>query len=102
MSTSILLIIILLPIIGGLAEGLIPFKERTARNIFIETVVLITSILVWVTIINKPTGTLEVLKFTGDLVFAFKMDGLGMIFAGLISALWPLATLYSFEYMEKE
>ena len=102
MNTSILLIIILLPIIGGLAEGLIPFKERTARNIFIETVVVITSILAWVTIINKPTGTLEVLKFTGDLVFAFKMDGLGMIFAGLISALWPLATLYSFEYMEKE
>ena len=25
-----------------------------------------------------------------------------MVFAGLVSALWPLATLYAFEYMTKE
>ena len=102
MNTYVLLIAIFLPILGGILTGIIPFKGRTARNIFVETVVIITSIIMWLVILNKPQGSIEVLKFTGDLVFAFKMDGLGMIFAGLISSLWPLATLYSFEYMEKE
>ena len=102
MNSYVLLIAIFLPILGGILTGVIPFKGRTTRNIFVETVVILTSIVMWTIIINKPQGSFEVLKFTGDLVFAFKMDGLGMIFAGLISSLWPLATLYSFEYMEKE
>ena len=38
-------------------------------------------------------------KFTGDLAIAFRVDGMGMVFAGLVSFLWPLATLFSFEYM---
>ena len=33
---------------------------------------------------------------------SFKIDGMSMIFAGLVSVLWPLATLYAFEYMEHE
>ncbi|SDA74998.1 multicomponent Na+:H+ antiporter subunit D [Lachnospiraceae bacterium G11] len=102
MNSYVLLIAIFLPILGGILTGVIPFKGRTTRNIFVETVVIITSIIMWAIILNKPQDSIEVLKFTGDLVFAFKMDGLGMIFAGLISSLWPLATLYSFEYMEKE
>ena len=102
MNSYVLLIAIFLPILGGILTGVIPFKGRTKRNIFVEIVVIITSIIMWLIILNKPQGSIEVLKFTGDLVFAFKMDGLGMIFAGLISSLWPLATLYSFEYMEKE
>ena len=31
-----------------------------------------------------------------------KIDGMSMVFAGLISVLWPIATLYSFEYMSTE
>jgi len=102
MSTSIFLIAILLPIFGGIISRVIPFEKRQHRNIFVEIITLMTAVLVWYMILQQPKGTLEVFRFTGDLVIAFKMDGLGMIFAGLISALWPLATLYSFEYMEKE
>ena len=31
---------------------------------------------------------------------SYKIDGMTMVFAGLVSILWPLATLYGFEYME--
>lgn len=65
-------------------------------------VVIFTSILMWHLILTGPTETLEVMKFTGNLVFAFRLDGLGLVFSGLVSLLWPLATLYAFEYMEKE
>jgi len=40
-----------------------------------------TAVLVWYMILQQPKGTLEVFRFTGDLVIAFKMDGLGMIAA---------------------
>lgn len=102
MNILVLLIAILLPIFGGIISRIIPFSKRQQRNIFVEALVIMTSVLVWYIILNRPNGTLEVMRFTGDLVFAFKMDGLGSVFAGLISALWPLATLYAFEYMEKE
>lgn len=102
MNTFMLLIVIFLPVLGGIITGLAPFKTRTARNIFIETVVVITSACVWFMLFNRPKGDIEIFRFTENLVIALKLDGLGMIFAGLISALWPLATLYSFEYMEKE
>ncbi len=32
----------------------------------------------------------------------FGIDGCAMVFAGLVSVLWPLASLYGFEYMEHE
>ena len=41
-------------------------------------------------------------NFTGNLTIAFKVDGMAIVFAGLVSFLWPFATLYAFEYMTKE
>lgn len=37
-----------------------------------------------------------------DGLFLFKIDGLGALFAVMISLLWPLATLYGFSYMSHE
>ena len=42
----------------------------------------------------------EVVHFVRNLAISFKIDGMTMVFAGLVSILWPLATLYAFEYME--
>ena len=33
---------------------------------------------------------------------SFRLDGLGRVFSGLVAFLWPLATLYAFEYMRHE
>lgn len=37
-----------------------------------------------------------------DGLFMFRIDGLGALFAVMISLLWPLATLYGFSYMSHE
>lgn len=95
-------IVILVPFLGGILIPLIPFKSRTARNIYTEGLILINAVLVAVLLFNPPQGVLEVIKFTGNLRFAFKVDGMATLFAGMISFLWPLATLYAFEYMTKE
>ena len=39
-------------------------------------------------------------RFTGNLSVSFRLDGFGTVFAAIVSVLWPLATLFSFEYMK--
>ncbi len=102
MNKALLLIVILLPVLGGCCIPLIPWKKRKYMEVFLEGIVLLTSILVWWLLWHRPTDVFEVARFTGNLTIAFQIDGLSMVFAGLISALWPLATLYAFEYMKHE
>ena len=102
MNEVMLLIIVLFPLAAGVLIPLLPFKNRRWMMIYIETVVVINSILVWLLLFNRPDGAFTLLKFTGNLSVTFHLDGLACIFAGLVSALWPLATLYSFEYMKHE
>ena len=61
---------------------------------------LLTTVLTWITILNRPAGDFVLLQFTQSLNISFKLDGFGCLFAGMVSILWPLATLYAFEYME--
>ena len=71
-------------------------------EIYIEAMVVINSILVWTIILGPDHAPHSLVTFTGNLEISFCADGLGMLFAGLVSALWPLAVLYSFPYMEHE
>ncbi|MCR5268555.1 MAG: proton-conducting membrane transporter [Lachnospiraceae bacterium] len=96
------LITILLPIFGSILIPLLPFKSRRMRCIYTEALVILNSILVYMTIFLDRQVACEVIHFTGDLSIAFEMDDLSVVFAGLVAFLWPLATLYSFEYMKKE
>lgn len=93
---------ILIPFIAGAFVKAFPFKERAHKEIFLETMVVLNSILVWYLIFNSNGEVFTLANFTGGLYIAFKIDGLSKIFAGLVSFLWPLATLYAFEYMTKE
>lgn len=100
MSQYWILVAILLPIIGGVATRFISFKEQKQMFLFVEIYVIITSVIVWGLLLGGTTETFHVVHFINDLSISFKIDGLAMVFAGLVSVLWPLATLYAFEYME--
>lgn len=102
MSEVMLFIIVLIPVLWSILIPMLPFKKRGHMMIFIEAIVLINSILVWLLLWNRPEGTFTLLRFTGDLSVTFRLDGMACVFAGLVSVLWPLATLYSFEYMKHE
>lgn len=102
MNTSMMVAVVLLPIFGGALIPLLPFKTRKQMMIYVETLVGINSILVLCTLFAQPEGTFTLFRFTGNLSVSFRLDGLGTLFAGLVSVLWPLATLYSFEYMKHE
>lgn len=102
MNPIMMLAVILIPVIGGGLLPLIPFRSRRQMEVYLETVVILTSLLVYSLLMNPPQTTLAVVHFTNDLTISFRVDGMTMIFAGLVATLWPFATLYAFEYMKHE
>lgn len=102
MNAGIMVVVVLLPILFGVLIPLLPFKERRHMMIYLEGIVLVTSLLVWTMLLVQPEGRFVLFRFTGNLSVSFRLDGLGTVFAGIVSTLWPLATLYSFEYMKHE
>lgn len=102
MSEILMFIAILIPVIGGALIMVLPFKNRKMKCFYIETIVVLNSLLVFCLLMNRPEGRFEIVNFVNNLSLSLRIDGLSMVFSGLVAALWPLATLYAFEYMTKE
>ena len=102
MQSYWLLIAIIIPLLCGGMIPLIKFKSRKALCVYTELIAIITSIIVFAIVTHRPTDSFILFSFTGNLTVEFRLDGAGTVFATLIAFLWPLATLYSFEYMTKE
>lgn len=97
-----IILVILIPFIAGILVPVIPFGKRWQKELFLEAAVVLNSILVWYLLLHHSDSTFLLAHFTGNLSISFRVDGVSMVFAGLVSALWPFATLYAFEYMTKE
>ncbi len=95
-------VVIILPMLTGIVAFFFPFRSRKQMEIFLMSMVTLTSVLVWYLILRETVESFVVVYFTGNLQIKLEMDGLSKVFAGLISVLWPFSTLYSFEYMEHE
>ena len=100
MNSSLLLIAVILPMIGGLIVNFL--KNRTLTKVVTFGFVLMTSIVLWFIILNGQIEDLTFLTFTSNLKLVFSPDKLGMFFAGIIATLWPFTTLYAFEYLEDD
>ncbi len=102
MSQYWILAAIILPILGGIGIPLLPFRKRRQMLLYIEAVTLLTSAVVGALILSGTTQTFHVVRFVNELSISFRIDGMTMVFSGLVAVLWPLATLYAFEYMTHE
>lgn len=102
MKPVMMVIVVFLPFLAGIAVPLIPFKKRTHMGVFLESAVILNSLLVYSLLLHPTAENYNLVRFTGNLTLSFQIDGMSMVFAGLVSALWPLATLYAFEYMKHE
>ena len=92
-----LLLPALLCLTGGPAALLL--KKRHSRNLFVFGITLLSSLLlVWICQAGDlPEFTL--LRITELFSLSFRVDPSARIFLLLIAFLWPLASLYAFEYM---
>ena len=102
MGLYILLVPILFPILVGMGMLFFPFKQVRTRNIFVEITVIANTVLtVWL-LSHAPQGTLHLFSLGEKLPLTLHIDGFATFFGYIISLLWPLATLYTFEYMRHE
>ncbi|MBQ7152089.1 MAG: hypothetical protein IJR94_07555 [Synergistaceae bacterium] len=102
MNEKFLLLPILLPCVAALMLPAIKFPNKKIRNIFIECSVILNTIIILLLVAYPPVNTLTLFRLSERAGFALRLDGLGMVFGVLIALLWPLTTLYAFEYMSHE
>ncbi|MBQ9373292.1 MAG: proton-conducting membrane transporter, partial [Oscillospiraceae bacterium] len=93
---------ILLPMLGGAGLLLLKKKQAGTAKLLALALTCATSILVWALILTGSTATFRLASFTDGLVVAYRLDGLGRFFAGILATLWPLTVLYALSYMEHE
>ena len=97
-----ILIAILLPIAGGGWMLLHPMRSKTPREIYVMAVSLLTSGLTGGLIFTARGTVLTLGSIYRGLTFAFRVDSLSLVFLAIVAILWPIAVLYSFEYMSHE
>lgn len=93
---------VLMPAVGAAGLFLWRPKSRRACHIWTMTFTALTSLCVLCCLLNAGNQAITILRLTPMLTISFKLDGLGRIFSGMVALLWPLSTLYAFEYMEHE
>lgn len=102
MKESIMIIPVFLPIFYGI--GLLAIRGIENHDYYkklTEVIVILNSLLIMMILVNHiGREGFEVFSLTNWLNIYFRLDGMGMVFTGLVAFLWPFATLYAFEYME--
>ncbi|MDO4805259.1 MAG: proton-conducting transporter membrane subunit [Lachnospiraceae bacterium] len=96
----LILVPILLPVLGGFALLISPVRDDHKRNIICEALVCATSAAVWLVLALGPQTPVMVYSFIEGFAINFEVDGPAMLFAGMVSTMWPLVLLYAFDYME--
>ncbi len=106
----LILVPILFPIVSGMllyflrpATGSEAYKPGSAIDKHLRWLVMgivaLTSLSLWAVILWGSESQLDMFHFSASLSVSLRLDSLGRIFAGLIGVLWPITTLYAFDYM---
>ena len=90
----------LLALLGGV--GSLRIRSRRARNCFLMGAVTAASLAVLLLLMDGSAPDVTLLRIPPCFSLAFRADPVNRIFLGLVAVLWPLATLYAFEYMTAE
>ena len=98
---------ILVPILMGTGLLIWEPKDKKYRNSYVLTAVLLTSFLVAGCVFlsgkeGSEAFSCTLLRFSDTLSLALRADGASRVFGTMIAVLWPITTVYAFEYMEHE
>ncbi len=77
-------------------------ESRAARERVVLAVSAGTALLALLAVFLDAGRRLVLVRFSEELSLAFCLDGLGEIFAVMVSVLWVLASVYALEYMKHE
>ena len=99
-NTYLLLIPMLICVLGAFLGSIMFKKDEKKNHIFIFTSMCLATIATWIMLFVVEGEKFIMIEFFKGLDFSLKLDGFGKIFSGMVSILWPLATLYAFSYMK--
>ncbi len=102
MPVWMMIVPVLFPFLAGGGLLIFPVQKRGPRNIYVSSAVLINALLALAVLIWPPSEAFDLIRFSGAMSISFMIDGASRIFGFIVTLLWPLTTLYSFEYMERE
>ena len=98
---------ILLPLLLGL--GLLIWRpvNRKIRGAYILSAVVLTSLLSFACIaVTWQQGSdalaCVLVRFSESFSISLRIDGASMVYGAIVSALWPLVTVYALDYMSHE
>lgn len=101
-------VLTVLPILFPALAGVVLMRwrpvDRSRRNRYTMAAVILTSLLIFLTMFcswrwGSAALRCTLLDFGRGLHITFRLDGASLLFSAIISVLWPITTLYAFEYM---
>lgn len=101
-ESAFLLIPILLPIVFGVALLIMPAPKKRSTLLGIVTTGLLATAAFVFAVLAKGELTYTLFYLTKTLPIYFKIDKLGQLFVVIVTVVWVLAGIFSFEYMKHE
>ena len=98
-----LFIVFLLPFIGAILIYLFGNKESTRNLIVITSAALLPVFMLSLAyrFLEGETINLVLLPFLENANIGFNIEPIGLLFASIVSVLWPFTALYSSQYMRE-
>ncbi len=103
MNSSFLMVLaVFFPILCGLGILLAPQFQK--RELLIKAEAVGLAVTAALAVLSLLGGDMQItfLRFGNDLKVYFRLDGLGRLFVVIISIVWVLSGVFSFEYMKHE
>ena len=91
--TWLLILPILIPVIFGGLISIFHIGDERKRNVYVMSVVSLTSLLVIVINLWGPADSLVIVGFGSKMSIAFSVDGMGRLFSFMVAILWPLGRI---------
>ena len=98
----LMLLSIFFPILSGLALLLSGTEDRAKRERWVIGTAVITAVLGITAVLVGYGNELLLVRFAPRVELVLRADGLGSVFAAMVSVLWVIASFYALEYMKHE
>ncbi len=98
----LMLFSVFFPILSGLALLLSGTDDRAKRERWVIGSAVVTAVLGIASVLTGYGKALTLVRFTSAIALVLRADGLGSVFAVMVSVLWVIASFYALEYMKHE
>ena len=98
----LMLLSVLFPILSGFVLLLSRTEDRRKRECWVIATAIATAVLAISAVFLEYGTPIVLVRFTETVYLTLAPDGLGSIFAVMVSVLWIIASFYALEYLKHE